>query len=152
MGSLNNPPEPSIGITMLTKEGGIAIRILNKTGAASVKGTVVRMDSTTQNSFNLQAAQYDAIGAVYESGIADGALCWVVMMGIAEVLLEDSTASTTGNWVYASTVDGRANASLAQPAGAGFVNAEEHFKEIGHCLETKNAGTNVLCKVLMHFN
>lgn len=28
----------------------------------------------------------------------------------------------------------------------------EHFKEIGHVMESKNAGTNVLVRCILHFN
>jgi len=29
---------------------------------------------------------------------------------------------------------------------------DSHFREIGHCLESKEAGTDVLCKIALHFN
>jgi len=94
----------------------------------------------------------DAIGAVYEAGVPDGSLCWVTFSGKAYVLLADGTASTAGYWVKSHATDGRADASFALPTGGSFVGIDDHFKEIGHCLETKTAGTNVLCKVMLHFN
>lgn len=30
--------------------------------------------------------------------------------------------------------------------------SEQHFKESGHCLETKGAGTDVLVLLSLHFN
>ncbi len=135
---------------MMTAEGGLAVRLVNKTGAASVKGTLAEASSAQDSAFGVADAEYDTIGAVYENGIADGALCWVVIGGIAEVLLEDATAATRHNWVHSATTDGRADASLAEPSGGGFNNANEHFKEIGHCLESVAAGTDKLCKILMH--
>ena len=132
----------------LTPEGGIAIQLTNKTGAASVKGSVVRADTSTDNAFILlDAGGQEPIGVVYESGIADGSECWVIIAGRVQILLQDSTASTRGNWVEASaTTAGRADATNAAPVPA------THWKEIGHCMETKTGGTNVLAYCIIHFN
>ena len=137
-------------VIKFTPEGGIAFRMINKTGTASIKGTAVSPASAITNGFVLQSNEFDTIGFVYEDGIADGELCWVVKLGTAEALLEDGTASTAGNWVRASDVDGRADASLSAPPGNFNTATVEHFKEIGHCLETKAAGTNVLAKINIH--
>lgn len=135
----------------LTPEGGYAVRLTNKTGAPSVKGTVVAASTTTANSFELTSADdFDPIGIVYEDGIADGALCWVVIGGRAQVKLENSVGSTVGYWVRTSTTaGGRADATNAAPPGLVL----QHFAEIGHCLETV-AGTagGALCYIILHFN
>lgn len=132
----------------ITKEGGYAIRLLNKTGANSVKGTVVMVSDTTDNAFKANIIDGDMpIGVVYESGIADGSACWVVVSGIADILLVDNIASTRGYVIYSSnTTAGRIDISENAPA------AITHFREIGHSLESKVAGTNVLCKCAIHFN
>ena len=135
-----------------TEEQGLAIELINKTGTTSVKGTVVQASSAMNESFESQADQDDNIGVVYQNGIADGERCLIVIAGIAQVLLENSTASVRGNWVFASTVDGRANATLTTPPGGGIPEHDEHFKEIGHCVESKDAGTDVLAKIILHFN
>ena len=137
---------------MVTPEKGIAVKIVNKTGAASVKGMLVETNETTSGGFEELGDLYDCIGIVYESGIADGAECFVVISGIAEVLLKDTTASTTGNWVKAADTNGRADATLALPSGGTIAQLREHFQEIGHCIETKTAGTDVLAKIVLHFN
>jgi len=134
--------------TMLTVEGGIAIKLTNKTGANSVKGSVVSASTALNYACMLQDHQVAAIGVVYEDGVPDGAEVWVVVQGMADVLLENSTAATRGYWVYCSTVDGRANATLAGPPAG----ADEHFKEIGHCIQTIGAGTDVLARAVLHFN
>jgi hypothetical protein len=137
---------------VLTPEGGIAISLLNKTGVTSVKGSVVSCASSTDNAFILQANEFDAIGVVYQSGIADGSACLVVVSGIAEVLLKNTTASTRGYWVKSADTDGRADATTALPTGGSFAGVDDHFKEIGHCLETKVGGTDVLAKIVLHMN
>jgi hypothetical protein len=134
-----------------TPDGGLAVLLTNKTGAASVKGTVVTTGTVQDNSFALQAAEFEAAGIVYDSGVADGSECWVVVSGIAEVLMKDGTAATRGFWTRCADTDGRAE-STAAPTGIGALDVAEHFKEIGHCLESKAAGTDVLAKVLLHFN
>jgi hypothetical protein len=65
-------------------------------------------------------------------------------------LLKDTTSSQAGSWAKASATAGRAEVTTP-PAGLGALAADEHFREIGHCLETKSAGTSVLCKIAMHF-
>lgn len=137
---------------MVTPIGGIAIKMTNKTGSASVKGMLIESNETVEDAFQELTDEYDCIGIVYEEGVADGEDCWVVITGIAEVLLEDGTASTAGYWVESSTVNGRADATNPLPAGGTLAELQNHFKEIGHCLETKTAGTDVLAKIVVHFN
>lgn len=131
-----------------TIEGGIAIKLTNKTGANSVKGTVVYVDPAVDNAFEINPIDGDMpIGVVYESGIADGSECWVVVSGIAEVLLVNTVASTRSYVAYSSaSVAGRIDIAASVPAAA------THFREIGHTLESKVGGTNVLCKCILHFN
>jgi len=133
--------------SQLTPEGGIAIYLTNKTGSASIKGTVIEASAGTDNSFGVAPSNaVDPIGVVYDDGIADGELCRIVVAGRAQVLLKDTTGSTRGNWVEVSDVAGRANATLASP------NQVTHFAEVGHSLETKTGGTNVLLFCMIHFN
>jgi len=74
-------------------------------------------------------------------------------LGVAEVLLEDTTTSTRGYWAAISTTqNGRADITLAVPPGGGIPQADRHFQEIGHSLESKPAGTDVLSKIILHFN
>jgi hypothetical protein len=148
---LSNEGEPKIKKTL---EGGLAVKLTNKTGAASVKGQVVMADTTTDNAFKTATADTPMpLGVVYDSGVADGSECWVVCQGIAEVLLKDSTASTRGYWVKMSDdTAGRVDATSASPPGGSVENVEDHLSEVGHCLESKGSGTDVLAKVLLHFN
>jgi hypothetical protein len=134
----------------ITPEGGLARQLTNKTGAATVKGTLVFPSSTVDNAFETSTAQYDGIGFVYESGIADGSAAWVVFSGVAEALFEDGNAPVRDYWVRASTTAGRVYCEAA-PSGGGFINASEHFKEVGHCQESKSSGTDVLARVAVHF-
>ena len=130
---------------------GIAVKMKNGTGVASVKGTVVAISTSTEGAFIAQANTYDSVGVVAESGIADGSLCWVIFQGVAEILWKDSTAATKGNLALADAVDGRAS-DVANPGG-GLPGTDTHSKEIGHVLQDGDAlGTNRLIKVMIHFN
>ncbi len=140
--------------TMDTLEGGRAIKLTNKTGVASVKGIVVKPSSSTDYAVDVcDADGVDPIGVVYEDGIADGSEVWVVISGIAEVLLEDSTATTRGYWARTSiTQAGRADITAALPPEGTIQALENHFSEIGHSIQSVTAGTDKLARIVMHIN
>jgi len=143
--------EVAMGYDSSTGEAGIIIKLLNKTSVSTVKGTLVSASTGIDRAFILQANEYDTIGVVQEAGVPDGSKAWVWMPGsIAQVLFKDSTASTRGNILIADAVDGRA-IDITNP-GSGLPATETHFKECGHVLESKNAGTNVLVLAALHFN
>ena len=134
-------------IAHLTPEGGLALRLTNKTGGVSVKGTIVEAHAATDNAFRVcDANSVESFGVVYEDGVADGSECLIVIGGRVQVLLKDATASTRNNWVQTSDVEGRADATNASPAAA-----PTHFKEIGHAIESKGADTDVLAYIILHF-
>jgi hypothetical protein len=144
----------------VNERGGMMVRYTNKTGAASVKGTLV---TTGSENFGVVTCAWisgtqgapTCIGAIYEDGVADGDLVWVVISGPAQVLLQDSTPATVG--YFAKTSDdsgsnGRADCQNAAPIGGFLTVDNDHFQEIGHVMETKSAGVDVLCWVNLHFN
>lgn len=133
----------------LTPDGGFAVKLANNTGSLIPKGTALAASPNHDASIIPQTTEFDCAGIAYED-IADGAEGWVVTTGIAEALLKDTTASVRGYWAKAADTDGRIEVTTA-PSGIGAITAAEHFQEIGHCLETKSAGTNVLVKILLHF-
>lgn len=143
------------GRTGLTVEGALVVQMLNQTGGASVKGTVVEPNSGAVADRGVKAITADdpdPIGVVYESGIADGSLMWVVVSGMAQVLLQDTTAGTRGNWARVSaTQAGRVNSTAAAPPGGGIAELDQHVRELGHCAESVGAGTDVLCWHHVHF-
>lgn len=137
----------------ITPEGGIMVKLTNKTGVNSVKGTIVMVSAGTDNAFDVNGGNgAQPIGIVYDDGIADASECWVVVSGIAQVLLKAMTASTRGHWVEVSDAAGRADATAAAPPGGGVPELDIHMQEIGHCLESQGAGADVLCLCVLHFN
>ncbi len=139
--------------TVITPLGGICIRLENRTAGVSVRGTVVEADTVNDNAFKIAGADdVQPFGIVYQVGVAIGSLCWIVVAGIAQVLLKDATLSTKGNWVHVSDVAGRADATLLVPPGGGIPELDIHMGEIGHCIESKAGDTDVLAKIVVHFN
>lgn len=134
-------------IIQLTSLGGYAIRMINKSGSPSVKGTVITVSNNMDNAFMIAPANSSKpLGIIYESGIADGSACLIVISGVCEVLIKDGTASTRGNWVCVSDTPGRATATTIEP------NPSAVFTGLGITLESKTAGTNVLVKTALHLN
>lgn len=133
-----------------TPDGGMAVLLKNGTGATSTKGTLVTASQDVDLAVVLQTNAFDTFGVMYESGVPDGAWCWVVVSGLAQVLYADGAAATRGNVCISDAADGRA--SDIDNFGLGLPAADTHFKEIGHVLETKSSGTNVLAYINLHFN
>lgn len=126
-----------------TERGGKAISLINDTGVASVKGELVDMSDAIDFGFKVEDEELDSIGVVYEGGVADGQPTWIVTEGPVQVLLKDTTAAVHGNWVKGSATVGRVEATVT-PSGISAIASAEHFKEVGHCMESKSAGTDVL--------
>jgi hypothetical protein len=128
----------------ITAEGGLAIQLTNETGGVTVKGQIVSHKGTVANAFDLTAVDANhCLGVVYESGIEDAAECWVVVAGIAQVLMKN--ASTMGHIcrIPLNTDDGEAAGYAMDAAQSGTASVYK----IGDVLETQNA--EVLCKVLL---
>jgi hypothetical protein len=131
----------------LTDEGGFAVHMTNKTGAVTVKGEIVSVSTAYDNAAMLGPANGDMpIGVFYESGIADGSEVWVVVSGIADVMMKNTVAPVHGYVAFLSDTAGRADCS------SGLPSAAQHFREMGHLMESKTGGTSVLSKIVLHFN
>ena len=151
MGFLQNPIQTN-GNFLITPEGGYAIRLINKTGAPTVKGMVVKNSPTTAKAVELTditgAGLYSPIGVFYESGNADNTYCWVVVSGTAHVYITNGLDVALGAGLRTSaTTAGTAHQFTASPTD------DEHFREIGHTLEAKAIGdANRLVLADLHFN
>lgn len=135
-----------IGNIGFTPEGGMYELFINNTGV-SVKGTIVIASTSIDNAVDIAPANSNfPIGVIYETGINNGAFVKVVVYGKAEVLLKNGESSTNGYWCGVSNVDGR----MYQLSS--LLLDLDHNKEIGHSLQSKSDGTNVLSLIQMHFN
>lgn len=126
-----------------TERGGKAISLINDTGTASVKGELADLSDGVDFGYKIEDEELDSIGVVYEGGVADGQPTWIVTDGPVQALLKNDTAAVHGNWVKGSATTGRIEATVT-PSGIGAISTAEHFKEVGHCMESKSSGTDVL--------
>ena len=125
-----------------TQEGGLAVWLVNKTGAASVKGEVLRNSTGTADAVDQAGANsVSAVGVTYTSGIADGTGMWVVVSGRAEVL-SDTGGFTWHDRLITSVTAGSVLVSNTPAAAA-------HFQEIGHASST--AAASGLGMATIHF-
>ncbi len=135
-----------------TPEGGLAVKLINKTGAPSIKGTILDADNTTDMGVELAAIDdVDPMGIMYNEGIADGEEVWVVTSGMAEVLY--STAVTRGTFSRVSVtadVSATAGQAINEALPVPPFSTDKHFQEIGHPLESR--GTPGLALTALHFN
>jgi hypothetical protein len=136
-----------------TDLGTPTVRMINKTGASTIKGTLIEAYETTGTDNAFKVADIDGnhpIGVVYEAGVSDGDACRVVLGGLVEVLIEAGDTIETGYWARTGTTTA-GRVTLKATAGGGSV--AEHFKEVGHCVTSAGvAGANELATITMHQN
>jgi hypothetical protein len=141
----------AIGSDADTNERGFLVKVVNRTGATSIKGKLVSASTTADDEVILQANEYDTFGVIQESGIAEGSQMWIWVNGsICQVMFKDGVKATRGEICIAADTDGRAD-RVTNPGG-GLPGVDIHFKECGHILQTINAGTDILALVMIHFN
>jgi hypothetical protein len=133
-------------------DGGFMIKLTNKTGGVSVKGTVVRSGRNLNNSFEkVTDGIPDTIGIVYENGIADGSECWVVISGIADVYFVNSTVrGYLARTFITSEIGYVTGQALSEQVPSSPFASDKHFCEIGHIIETRTGAG--LAKTVLHFN
>ncbi len=141
-------PTPTVKFSVngkagMSVEGGHLIRLVNKTGINSIRGVVVKADAGVNQAFDTATANcLDPIGVVYESDIADGSLCWVVVAGIAWILTDATGNVVRGDRLITSATPGRADVNNAPSIAV-------HFQEIAHAIDGALAENLVLAVV--HF-
>ena len=136
----------SNGKIRLTPIGGYAIQLTNKTGGATVAGQLVNVYTATaiDDAFKtISASDENIIGIVLDAGVADGSEAWVVIAGIADVLM-DGGGSARGDRIISS---GTAGSGDVWNVGGAIAT---HFQEIGHCIETRTGAG--LARCVVHFN
>lgn len=129
-----------------TAEGGLAVLLTNGTGSPSTKGLVLSTSTSTNNAVITTAASaINSIGVFYESGIPNGNEAWIVVDGIADVLLESTQDGVRGRWVGVSNEAGRVF-TITDPVAPGF-----HNQELGHSIQTQTTPGGLM-RIVMHHN
>lgn len=85
--------DPRLGLVTagveFTNEGGLGLRLLNRTGELSIPGTVVSVSSFGDESVVLCGSGDFPVGVVYDA-IPDGEAVLVLIAGVADVLVLDN--------------------------------------------------------------
>lgn len=123
--------------------------VQNATAGTIVRGTVVKVDTAADRAIIATAAgDLDPIGVVLED-IAAGKWGRIIVAGLAWVRLDNAGAVTREMWVGTS-------AASAGQGNAGAIpfppNSDSHFREIGHTMQERGAGSNDLVLCILHFN
>jgi len=122
----------------LVASGSEVIKLINKTGGSSTKGTVVSIDGPGSVK-KCVAGQDGAIGIIVDSGIPQGEYVKIAISGIAEVLFLNAPTAGQMARTFLTTdtpkEDGKAVAEDYSPS----ITGEKQFCKLGFCLETKNA-------------
>ncbi len=132
----------------ITPLGGIAVKLT--AGENLTAGNVVYCATADSNVYKTVAgtltSKVAVLGAVYETSTT-GNDVWIVVSGIANVLLADAVSCARGDVIYASdTVDGKVDGDSNPPPAT----INNHWAEVGHALESKAAGS--LVKSIIHQN
>lgn len=136
---------------LLTPEGGLAVRIINKTGATSVKGNVLELEGSTDLGVELAGINDpDPCGIMYTAGVPDGGYCYMVVSGIAEVLYGTTVTRATFSRTPVTADSVAAGLAVAEALPTPPFSTDKHFMEIGHPLES--IGAPGLAKTVLHFN
>jgi hypothetical protein len=124
---------------------GFAEWYVNKTGAPTVKGSVVECGVPHEDAVQLSHADSKiTLGVLLDDGVQDGAPCRVVVSGRVHVLLKNGVSTLPGYCMFVNDVVGRADASVEPPV----ISVPEVCKLLGTALETVAGGIDKLC--LMH--
>lgn len=138
--------------TKITPEGGIAIKLVNRTSGDTIKGRLVKPSDSYDGSIEYTAVGApDIIGVLYEDSIANGSECWVITDGIADVYYP---AAVTRGYFARNCVSGDTGSGVGIAIGEALPSSpfatDKHFQEIGHILETTDSAG--LAKTVIHFN
>lgn len=136
---------------VITPEGGMAVELINKTGADSIKGYIVEPSSTVDNAVKYtDNGDVDPIGVVYSDGVADGGKILVVFSGLAEVYYGTAVTRATFSRVPVAADGVSAGQAVNEALPSPPFATDKHFQEIGHPIESR--GTPGLAKTILHFN
>lgn len=134
-----------------TPEGGMCIKMINKTGAPSIKGYIVHPSSSVDNAFTyIPIGEPDVFAVVYEAGIPDGEIVKIVISGKAHVYY---ATAVQREWFGRNQIAPEANPAgqaIGEVAPVPPFSTDKHFLEIGHILET--TGGAGLALTNLHFN
>lgn len=139
--------------TIITLDGGFGIRVLNKTGEASVKGKIVAPSSSVDDAVSLVAVDSaNPIGVIDTPDVPDGSYMYITIAGKAKVLFSNATTRNYFARVMATGDAGvTAGLAISEALPVPPFSTNKHFQEVGHILEAI-ASPPYLALCVVHFN
>lgn len=135
-----------------TPLGGIAVKVINNTGAVSFKGGVVKASPNVNGAVILcPIGNPDPFGVMLDNGVPNGLPMWVVVSGKARVFyVNAATRGYFGRMTASGDTGEAAGKAISEAVPTEPFATNKHFQEIGHILETTvGAG---LALTALHFN
>jgi hypothetical protein len=132
----------------ITDVGGFAVKYINKTGAASIKGYCVTTGSANDSVILTPIGVPNGIGVFLDSGVADGAEAWVVTKGKAYGYFNGSTTfGYLARTPIAADAGGVAGQLISEAIPTSPFATDKHFCEMGHLAETRTGAGLALFEV-----
>ena len=137
---------------LVTEDGGLAVKRINKTGGLTVKGEVVTASSTADRAVEKIVINVpNPVGVFLDNGIPDGEYAWVVFTGIAKVYF---VGNTTRGHIGRGFVTGEADYVIGRAKSEAIPTSpfatDKHFYEICHINESRTG--EGLAEAFLHFN
>lgn len=122
---------------MVTEDGGFAIKVVNATGAPSVRGEIVTPVAGGVGKILINVP--NPIGVWLEDGVANGAEGWVVQSGRAFVKFVNTPVP---GYLARGFVSGESGTYVsgqawAEPFPTSPFATDKHFYEIGHIFDSE---------------
>jgi len=140
------PPE-----IFLTPDGGYAIKMINSTGAPSIKGYICKASTTIDNGVQYtNNGNVSPIGIMYSDGVPNGEDVYIVISGKAYVYYGSAVVRSTFSRVQIAADIIPAGQAMNEALPVPPFATDKHFQEIGHPIESR--GTPGLALTVLHFN
>lgn len=138
--------------TKITPFGGLAVKVINNTGAASFIGGLVKASPNVNNGVILVPIDNpDPIGVMLDDGVPNGLEMWIVVSGKAKVFFVNAaTRGLFARMTESADIGAAAGKAISEAIPLPPFATNKHFQEIGHILET--TGGAGLALVNLHFN
>ena len=132
-----------VGKNIFTQAGGRGVLMENQTGGASVAGQVVECHASIDDAFDTESTSgTDAIGVVYNAGVANGSDVWIITGGRAQILADANGFTNNERLGTSDTVAG-----AVEDIGGSPITAL-HFTEVAHACG--DAASNSLGWAIIH--
>jgi hypothetical protein len=135
-----------------TPLGGIAIKVINNTGAPSFQGGIVKTSPNIDGAVILcPVGNPDPMGVMLDDNVPNGLPMWIVISGKAKVFFVNAaTKGLFARMTASGDTGAAAGKAICEAVPFEPFSVDKHFQEVGHVLET--TGGSGLALINIHFN